>query len=252
MSSTNEVISSKENKNFKYLKSLKNKKFRNRDGVFFIEGEVVFTESLKYESPIYIAIDEDYEISDEFENFEVKRFSNSLFKDLSDTENSQGIIGYYRQIDRDISEIKAGSYLYLDDLRDPGNVGGLIRSADGFKMDGVILSSSTVDIYNPKLIRSTMASIFRIPIYILNEKNEILKLRGRGFQIISAIMNSENSSYDFKFPKNTILALGNEANGISEYILENSDSTISIPISSELESLNVNVAGSILMYEMRR
>lgn len=253
------IIESSENKNYKYLKGFLNKKQRKKENIFLAEGIKVIEESLEFNEPIYIAISsklaENNEVLSIIEKVKNKKtriyfIDEKLFNALSDTENSQGIISYYKFIHKDnIDNIKDGKYIYLDDLKDPGNLGGIIRSSEAFSIDGVILSKETVDLYNPKVIRSTMASIFRLPIFIINDKKELLNLKNR-FKIVSTAFENSISIYDFDFSGNIILTIGNEAHGISDEIFKISDEFLKIPMSEKINSLNANVAASICMYEM--
>lgn len=252
------IIESSENKTYKYLKGFLNKKQRKKEGIFLVEGIKVIDESLLFQKPEIVAVSSKVE-----DDFDIKNILNKLdketkiyyinpklFKALSDTENSQGIIGYYKFIHKEnIMNLEDGKYLFLDDLKDPGNVGGIIRSAEAFNIKGVILSKNTVDIYNPKVIRSTMASIFRMPIYIIEEKDYLKNLKDR-FKIVSTAFENSTSIYEFDFKDNIILTIGNEAHGISEEVFGFSDCFINIPMSEKINSLNANVAASICMYEM--
>lgn len=246
-------INSKENKIYKYLKSLQQKKYRDRENLFYIEGFVVLNEALQYKNPKFIAVSES-KLSELLElniKTEIYIISDKIFKGLSDTVNSQGVIAYFEQIHNfGVANIKDGKYILLDDVRDPGNVGGIIRSADGFGIK-LIMTPECVELYNPKLIRSTMASVFRVEIYILNDKSEVEILKGKRFEIVATDVNGGEVSKDFNFHENTILILGNEAKGISNEMLSLSERKIYIK-TQNIESLNVNVAGSILMYEMMR
>ncbi|MDO5040987.1 MAG: RNA methyltransferase [Peptoniphilus sp.] len=249
-----DVIKSRNNRYFKYFKSLLNKKNRQREHLFFAEGAKVVEESLEHEKPQYVAISESYADKENIlrQNFKTFIFSENLFVNLCDTENPQGIIAYYRFLHRNsLSDIRRGIYLFLDDLQDPGNVGSLIRSALAFEIDGIIASKDTVEIYNPKLIRSTMASIFKIPIYVV-DKSELNLLKNKGFEILTTDLDGGEVLYNQKFADNAIIALGNEAKGISQELKDLSDKSIYIPMAQNIDSLNVTVAGSILLYELNR
>lgn len=244
------TINSKENKTFKYLKSLQQKKVRDKEKLFFVEGFVVLKEALKYQIPKCIAVTKSKvnEINELKINTEIYLIDDNIFHFLTETVNSQGIIAYFEHIHKiGVDSINGNKYILADDVRDPGNLGGLIRSADGFEV-GVILTPECVELYNPKLIRSTMASIFRVQIIKLTNKDEVKDLKSR-YEIVSTNVIDGENSRNFQFSKNTILVLGNEAKGVSKKIQDISDRRIYIR-TNNIDSLNVNVAGSILMYEM--
>ncbi|CDZ74784.1 23S rRNA methyltransferase [Peptoniphilus sp. ING2-D1G] len=250
-----EVIRSKNNRYFKYFKSLLNKKSRQRENLFFAEGSKVIRESLEYEKPEYLVISENYTDDEDIlrENLRTFIFSENLFRNLCDTENPQGIIAYYKFLHKNsLREINKGIYLFFDDLQDPGNVGALIRSALAFEIDGIFASRDTVEIYNPKLIRTTMASIFKIPIYIIDDKSELKVLKDKNFEILITDLEEGEVLYNQKFSSNTVIVLGNEARGVSRELKDFSDKKVYIPMSKNIDSLNVNVAGSILLYELNR
>ena len=145
------------------------------------------------------------------------------------------------------------SLLILDGLQDPGNLGTLVRAGEGAGVSGIIMSENTVDIYNPKVIRSTMGSIFRVPfIYVKDLKEVIDKLNSKGILVYASSLEGaiEYDRPDYK--KDTAFIIGNEAAGISKEILDITDKKIKIPMLGEVESLNAAVAGSILMYEAVR
>lgn len=253
------IIESTDNKTYKYLKGFLNKKQRRNEEIFLIEGIKVVKETILEKAPLYIAISTkimDLEEIKEIENLvddsytKIIYIKDKIFNSLTDTENSQGIIAYYNFIHKkDISNIKKGKFVLLDDLKDPGNLGGIIRSAEAFSIDGIILTKETVDLYNPKVIRSTMASIFRVNIYIIDKKDQLLDLKD-DFKIVSTAFENSISIYDFDFTDNIILTIGNEAHGVSTEIFNMSSEFIKIPMSDKINSLNANVAASICMYEM--
>lgn len=247
------LIKSSSNNKFKFYKSLLEKKYRDKEKIFLVEGPIVLEEALKIYKPIYMAIEEEKQFENlqkDIEKISHDYYSKSLFSSLSSTVNSQGIIAYFKKFEREFKE-KEGKYIYLDGIKDPGNLGGIIRSADAFNLNGVILSKETVDLYNPKTVRSSMASIFRIPIY-QDVGGDILYKNRDNFKIVTTSLNNSTSSREYKFEKNTILIIGNEAHGIGEDLMKLSGDNIVIPISRQVDSLNANVAASILMYEMTK
>lgn len=245
-------IKSSENEKFKYLKKILNKKNRYEENLFLVEGLVVLNEALARYMPKYVVVSEskaeDIEIIEFLKKVDRDRvyfIKDNLFNKLTDSKTPQGIIGYFEMLHRTFNE-KGGKYIYLDDLQEPGNVGGIIRSADAFNLDGVILSKNTVDPYNPKTIRSTMASIFRVPIYFLEGE-----LFNRGFNVVATALENSVKISDYKFLENEIYVIGNEARGVSDEILKRADVLLNIPIREGVNSLNANVAASILMYELK-
>lgn len=256
------LIESEGNKTIKLLSSLSQKKYRYKNKLFFVEGYKVIKESFDYYLPKYIIIDEkllnNIEIKDlckdeRLINTEILIVNEKIFKKLSDTENSQGIIAYYKFIHREIEKnIPNGQYIYLDSITDPGNLGGIIRSAEGFGFTGIIIGKECVDVYNPKALRSTMASIFRINIYFSNNLEEIETLANDKFSLLASTLENSKSVYEINFNENVIVAIGNEARGVREEIINMAQETIHIPMEGAIDSLNANVAASIIMYEAFR
>lgn len=247
------IITSKNNEIFKYLKKLKNKKYREEDKLFMLEKPVVIVEAESF-VPKYIAISETAYKENKFEdilkNFNDEKtyiFKDNLFNQISDAVTPPGIIAYYNHLDREFNEF-SGKYIYLDDVREPGNLGGMIRSADAFGLDGIILSPNCCDLYNPKTVRSSMSSIFRLPIYKMNKE----KLVGLGFNLISTSIVKSVSIRDYEFKDKDIVIIGNEAKGVSDYLIKKANMSINIPISEKVDSLNANVAASIIIYEMTK
>ncbi|MDO5715824.1 MAG: RNA methyltransferase [Tissierellia bacterium] len=249
------VIESKNNKIFKKLKKRLNKKYRQQERIFLVEGPVVIEEAIKYFKPLEIAIAKNK--LNEYRSFlmdlpidRIYTFSEELFHQLADAENPQGIIGYFPFLDGDFKDIKKqkGKYIYCDNIREPGNLGGMIRSADAFGMDGVLISPHSVEVYNPKTIRSTMASIFRIPIYLV-ELEDLFQLPA---SLLVSTVDQGKKFTDLEIIENQILVIGNEAHGVRREILDRADQKVYIPMRQGVDSLNANVAASILMYEMTK
>lgn len=218
-----------------------------------VEKSVVIEEAKDYK-PEYILLSETSYLDKKFEDiisdFDEDRiyiFKDNLFKNISDAVSPQGIIGYYKYLDREFNK-NTGKFIYLDDIREPGNLGGMIRSADAFGLDGIILSKNCCDLYNPKTVRSSMSSIFRLPIYKMSRE----KLVSLDFNLISTSINKSLSIRDYNFKDRDIVIIGNEAKGVSDFLIEKSNMSINIPISDRVDSLNANVAASIIIYEMTK
>ncbi|MHC1682323.1 MAG: TrmH family RNA methyltransferase [Clostridiaceae bacterium] len=253
-------ITSKDNIIIKEAKKLKEKKYRTEKNSFLIEGFRFIEEAIKSDYNVEkMFIDEDalekcYEfdilnnIDDSIEIYIVNKLIINL---LSDTENSQGIIAIVRDKIREVSR-EDGFYIFVDKVQDPGNLGTIIRSADASGAKGVILNNGTVDLYNEKTLRSTMGSIFKLPV-ILDKNLALLKeLKANGFKVIGSSLNTKHNFFDINLKSKIIIVVGNEGRGMSSEIDELCDSLVKIPMPGNAESLNVAIAASIMMFEVVR
>ncbi|MBS6719906.1 MAG: RNA methyltransferase [Peptoniphilus harei] len=247
------IITSKNNETYKFLKSLKEKKYRQEHGLFMVEKPLVMEEAREF-VPKYLAINESSFKENKFPDIRkrVKEenlfiFSDNIFKNLCDAVTSPGIIAYYPYLHREFHE-NSGKFLYLDDIREPGNLGVMIRSADAFGLDGLIISPNSCDLYNPKTVRSSMSSIFRVPIYFMSRED----LVALDFNIIATSLDNSTSTRDYEFTDKDIVVIGNEAKGVSDFLMSHAKSFLNIPISPKVDSLNANVAASIIIYEMMK
>lgn len=254
-------IKSEDNGKLRFLRSLKQKKIRNKESVYIIEGEKVIIEGLEMGVKMRdIFISESFlnnrwnNISGDTKGVKVNVLSDIIFDKTADTVNTQGILAIAESHTKSLEEILPfGRYILLDGLNDPGNMGGIIRSADAFSFDGVIIGPNCVDPFNEKVIRSTMASIFRTNLYIMKSKEEISLLKKKMFRIYATALSEKSLSIlDMDLKNNIVIIIGNEANGVSEYFLNESDENVIIPMTGNAESLNANVAASICMYESMR
>lgn len=263
MKKTN-VITSPSNKIIKDIKLLHKKKDRWKKKRFFIEGTRSVEQCIKSKGKIeYIVYSKELlsEDGEEFladiknEDYDFYEVPDKIFKSLSDTDNPQGIlavVGFNEYVLRDV--FKENNFLLiLDKVQDPGNLGTIIRTADAFGANGVIVTSGCVDVYNPKTIRSTMGSIFQIPIVHIDDIMEAIDiLKGKNINIISSSLDTDKYSYDIDFKSDCALVVGNEAKGISSQVIDASDKLVKIPMSGKAESLNAAIASGVLMYEVLR
>lgn len=251
------TITSKDNKFFKLFKSLGQKKNRDKNELFILEGKKLFLEVLNEEVDLkYIILNESFDFKkfleekkinlDSLNSIEIFSLPEKLFFEITDMTNSEGIIsvcGYLKE-----KEISSNNILLLDNVSDPGNFGTIIRTANAFGFKDVLVLNS-VDKYNPKILRATMGAIFRTNIKKVDFE-EIKSLKEK-YKIISTTLNDNSKDLDeFSFKGKNIVVMGNEANGVSNEILEISDEYLKISMKSEMESLNVAVASSILMYSI--
>lgn len=230
-------ITSLQNAKVKYWVSLKNKKIRDKDQVFLVEGDHLINEALKknlvVETISTVSKDRNYFVTKEI----MQKISNqkSICKEAA-------VCKFLK------SEDIKGNVLILDGLQDPGNLGTIIRSAVAFNFDTVILSIDSVDLYNDKVIRASEGMIFHLNVLRGDLKDYILKLKAKGYEIIGTkVTYTKKIKYS---KKNIALVIGNEGKGIKKNILNLCDKYKYIPMEKTCESLNAGVAASILMYEV--
>ena len=142
--------------------------------------------------------------------------------------------------------------MILEDVRDPGNLGTAVRTAEAFDVP-LVMTEGCAELYNPKTIRSTMGSVFRVPFLYVDSLDEVLsKLRGRGIRTYAAHLEGSRYYDSFSFCGGTAFLIGNEGNGLSQGTAERADEYLKIPMEGRVESLNAAVAASLLMYEAHR
>jgi len=179
-----------------------------------------------------------------------------VFKTMSDTQTPQGILSIIKQPTYDLQNILSKEnplLMVLENLQDPGNLGTIMRTAEGAGVSAVLMSRETVDIFNPKTIRSTMGSIYRVPFLYIEDLKTILPfLKEKKIRTYAAHLKG-NQSYDEKdFTGGTAFLIGNEGNGLTDELSDLADEYLRIPMYGQLESLNAAVASAILMYETQR
>ncbi|MBE7027160.1 MAG: RNA methyltransferase [Ruminococcaceae bacterium] len=254
-------ITAASNKTYKFIKSLSMKKARCEYGCFIVEGIKSVYEALLSDVIVDMLLISEGALSkcshiiklSEQKNIQVYSISDSLFSSACDTKTPEGVLCVARMYKSDKIDYKNGLYLYCDNLSDPGNAGTLIRCADAVGASGVFFSKGSVDIYNPKTVRATMGSLFHLPVYDGVDENILLDMKNQKFSVYAGALT--DSALDYKevaYPENTVIIVGNEANGVSDSVMNMIDRAVIIPILGRAESLNASVAGSILMYEWRR
>ena len=241
------VITSFDNDKVKYLKKLSKKKYRDLYNEFLIEGRHLVIEAYKHNMLKEIII-----CDGEVTPFDVPYtvVSYEVMKKISEVETPQKIMGICKKL----NETTIGSrLLLLDEIQDPGNMGTIIRSAVAFDIDTIILSKNCVDLYNPKVVRSTQGMLFHIPILIYDFDELLPMLKELKIPIYATRVEygTDVSTLKEDEKKRFALLMGNEGNGVHPEYLELSDKNLYIPMSNEVESLNVAIATSILLYELR-
>ena len=239
------ITSITNNKIKKYLK-LKNKKYRDIDKLFLIEGEHLVLEAIKSNRLVDLLVLEDTNIDIDF-NYTYTTFD--ILKKLSSLESVPKMIGVCKYLES--KEISSNKVLILDGVQDPGNLGTIIRSSLAFDVHDIVLSLNTVDIYNEKVIRSTQGMLFKVNIIRSDLETIIKDLKNKGYLILGTDVNLGVDVRDIKFEK-MALVMGNEGQGVSQSIKKMCDKNLYIKMNKDVESLNVGVATSILLYELNR
>ena len=240
------VITSVDNQKIKTIRALKEKKYRDELGKYYIEGYRVVKDSLDYLSEPELIFSESSfnKYADEFPGRSYIVVADGVFAKLCDTENNQGVI-CVANIKKTTPDYNAEYALFLDRIRDPGNMGTIIRTAlaTGF-ID--VYCYDCVDCYNPKVVRSAMSAISRVNIF-KSDESTLTQLKENGYTIISADLGGANAFKYEKKLKKACLCIGNEANGLSYNVITASDEVLRLPMLSG-ESLNAGVSASVLMY----
>ncbi len=182
--------------------------------------------------------------------------SDAVFAHVSDTQTPQGILCVVRMRPYTLSDIldtPGGLWVVLEQLQDPGNVGTVFRTGEAAGVAGVVMDAATADIYSPKVVRSTMGSIYRVPFCVVPDLTEALAaLRARGIRVYAADPEGGGEYTAPDYTRDTAFLIGNEGNGLSEAARSAADMGVHIPMRGELESLNASVAAGILLYEADR
>lgn len=255
-------ISSSKNPLIKEIKGLFKKKDRWTNKLYIIEGVKLIDEAINNDVIIknIIYTDKLIKTKDGLECFnrldrlgKLINVPENIFNEINDTENSQGILATAGFSVRSLAEINNepnNFLLFLNGIQDPGNMGTIIRSADAFKVNGIIMGEGCVDPYNSKVVRATMGSIFRVPLYFINDDMEtLLELRENKYKIYATSLEGSIPNYDITYNDKFVIIIGNESNGVDNDIIRMSDKLIKIPMPGFAESLNAGVAASIIMYE---
>lgn len=258
-------IFSNQNTQYKEWKKLQRKKYRNKNKLFLIEGIKMIEEAIYWESSLEAILYSEklFEVNggkDLYKRISQKgvpiyKLEHILLKELCFTETPQGIIAIVQQpqylVEDFISE-KDSSIIILEELQDPGNLGTIIRTADAAGFDTILLSKGCVDLYNDKVLRSTMGSIFHLSvIQDLSLEQVIPKLIEEHYQVIGASLNTDEYYHQIKYSSKKALIIGNEAHGISKTTAKLCTDLVKIPILGNAESLNAAIAAGILMYKMQ-
>lgn len=248
------IIESVHNSIVKQTISLKNKKYRDELGFFVVEGEKQVLQIPAEYNIEYIVLTEKCESFVEKINHNTKIYTTTskVFEKISDTETPQGIIAVIRKPEYVVEEIikNKGIFLVLDCIQDPGNLGTIVRTAVAYNCSGIFISKNSVDVFSPKAIRSSMGTIFNVPVI---QEVDIIKLldifKEKNIITYALALQTNNILSKTKFENNIAFIIGNESNGISSNVLDRTDNLIKIEMFSSVQSLNAATAASIALYE---
>lgn len=257
-----QVITSKDNEIIKSIRKLKDKKYRDIENKYIIEGIKLIEEAIEEKAKIdTVIICEDCIANKTIEQklmYEIAKYnciyvSEKVFNAVTEVTNPQGILAVVNKENKE-SDINYDEdvIVVLDGIQDPGNLGTILRTVDSVGLSQIIVSNKTADAYNPKVVRSTMGAIYRVKVI---ESNNLIKtlmeIKKHKYKILATSLETKESLYDVEFNKKVIV-IGNEANGVSKEILEIADEKIKIPMLGKTESLNASVATGVILYEYVR
>lgn len=256
------MITSTSSSQVKHVLQLQKKsKVRKEFQEFVVEGTKMVSEApadrLKkvYESETFAKMNPDFVNTFNIEEKLVEIVSDHVFSQMSDTKTPQGVMGIVGMPQYTLEQMLEGCPLLIavENLQDPGNLGTIIRMGEGAGITGVVMSSATVDIYNPKTIRSTMGSIYRVPfVYVDDFCAAIAQIQKKGVTAYAAHLDGKNTYIEEDYTTPSAFLIGNEGNGLTQKAAEMADKLIRIPMEGQVESLNAAIACTILTYEAVR
>lgn len=259
------MITSVANKRVKELVELSGKaKARNETGVFLVEGRKMFLEAPEDRIEA-VYIEETFlkkaseELKQKLMQVPYEVVTQEVFAKISDTKTPQGILCVVRQHRWKLEDMlhpaggKQPLLMILEDIQDPGNLGTILRTAEGAGVDGVIVTKNTVDCYHPKTIRATMGSLYRMPCVETEDLAGVLKqLRTAGIRTYAAHLDGTAYYDSFDYTQGTAFLIGNEGNGLKKETADAADAYVRIPMEGQVESLNAAIASTVFMYEANR
>ena len=238
---------------------MKKAKERKEQGLFVVEGVKMFGEAPRewlagvYVSEQFVSNEEHRKLLSDV-SYEI--VADSVFRAVSDTQTPQGILAVVRMPKYTMDDMLRGDQthlLILESVQDPGNLGTMVRTGEGAGITGVVMNRTTVDLFNPKTIRSTMGSIYRVPFVVADDLEQTLQmLKKKGVSLYAAHLKGQKQYDAFDYTEATGFLIGNEGNGLSDEIANAADSYIRIPMEGQVESLNAAISASLLMYECNR
>ena len=234
------IITSKNNELIKHIKKLKDKKYRDENKEYVVEGIKMIEEAIQEKCQIkQIIICDDCEktsIISKEQMYEIAKYeciyvTNKVFESITGVVNPQGILAVIERNNTKQENIRSEEIIVaLDDIQDPGNLGTILRTVDSIGLTQILVSKGTADVYNPKVVRSSMGAIFRVNIIECEDLKQTLKnLQKQNYEIVVTSLQGKNSIYEIKYNKK-IIVIGNEANGVEKEIQELANQKVKIPM----------------------
>ena len=252
------MITSTSNQQIKNIIRLEKKgKARKEQDVFLVEGLRMYQEAPRERIVKTYVSESFYKKEKEMLcDTDVEIVEDRVFQSASDTMTPQGVLSIVKQYHykmEDFWKKEHPFFLVLENLQDPGNMGTIFRTAEGAGVDGIFLSKDCVDLYNPKVIRSTMGSIYRMPfLYVDSVTDMVEELKKKKIRVFAAHLKGKNSYDGEDYLSGTAFLIGNEGNGLTDELASKADCYVKIPMQGKVESLNAAMAAGILMYEVNR
>lgn len=260
-----EIITSSSNTRIKRLIGLLKKgKLRREEKVFVCEGKKMFLEVLcqfperikeaYFTEEAFEEINKDF--AEQLGRINYEFVTSSVFDKMAETVTPQGVIAVVSMPEYTLDELCNGDVrlLILDNLRDPGNLGTIIRTAEAAGITGILLSDESVDVTNPKVVRSTMGAMLRVPLYYTGsivESIELFRKKVSGFKVFSSALDASVPYSQVDYGNSYGIVVGNESSGVSRAVIEVSDCCIHIPMEGKVESLNAAIAAALIMYQAK-
>lgn len=252
-------INSVDNPLIKRVTKLKQRKYRDKEGKFICSGFNILSEAIAQKQNIDIVLIrhdiKEHDIVGECvrNNIDIAILNRECFEKISDTESTQGIMAIVTKPRLEPLNMHKNSYVIIEELQDPGNLGTIIRTAEAAGFTQIVMVKGTVDVFSPKVIRACAGAVFRMPISFENTvKDAIDYVKEKGAKALVTKVDEGIPYYNLNIADNVAILVGNEGNGVSQTAAEMADEVLNIPMSGKAESLNVGVASSIIMFESYR
>ncbi len=258
-------ISSTQNERIKFVKKLYRRRYRDESGFYLAEGLRLVEDLYKTSSICELYYTKRLAASERGrqllaqiqaeQNTKVYLCTEKVFAEICDTDTDQGVLAVVKKpnpVTNWNSQLKQGVIVVVDRIRDPGNLGTIIRTALAAGVDGLWLVSGTVDPFNPKVVRGSMGAVGRIALGTMTARECLEHCRVFELKMVAAALNNAVRYYDADLSEPCALIIGNEANGVQPYLIKHSDERVFIPLANEVESLNAAAAAAILIYDVAR